>query len=135
VKLYRVPDWDQVWSALAHLNAVRSISWCGRVLATGSLDTAVKIISADTGATMRTLRGHAFWVLATGSFGDGTKILSGSPDRTVRVWRIFWSTERRVRGMMSGVEVREGDREMGEVCCEIVGRMKRMWEVDGDEEK
>ena len=120
-----------------------TVSWSpdGRFLASGSFDCTVTILSADTGATLRTLRGHTDWVNSVLFSQDGTKVLSGSWDKTVRVWRIFWPMERRVRELMGGLEVHVEDWEMKEVCCEVVGRMKRLWEVepreggDGDEDE
>jgi WD40 repeat protein len=132
VRLYLLPDWDQVWSVTMQSDAVFALSWSpdGRFLASGSDDNMVKILSAGTGATLRTLKGHSSTVYSVLFSSDGTKVFSGSFDKTVRVWRLFWPTERRVRGMMEGLEVLEDDWEMREVCCEIVGRMKRLWEVE-----
>jgi WD40 repeat protein len=134
VKLYRLPDWDQVWSVKAHQQGVNSVSWSPdcRFLASGSDDCKVKILSADTGATLRTLRRHTHYVSSVLFSRDGTKVLLGSWDKTVRVWRLFWPMERRVRGLMGGLEVGVDDLETKEVCCEIVWRMKRLWEVDGE---
>jgi WD40 repeat protein len=133
VKLYRLPDCDQVWSVEVH-GSVLSVSWSpdGRFLASGSHDRTVKILSADSGATLRTLRGHSDWVRAVFFTADGTKVLSGSNDTTVRVWRIFWPMERRLRGLMDGVGVHADNWEVREVCCVVVRRMKRLWEVEAD---
>jgi WD40 repeat protein len=72
VKLYRLPDWDQGWSVKAHLSAVGSVSWSpdGRFLASGSSDSTVKILSAGSGATLRTLMGHTSYVLLPGRHQD-----------------------------------------------------------------
>jgi WD40 repeat protein len=130
VGVHRLPDWDQVWTMQVHGVAMFSLPWIGRFLASGSADKTVKILSADSGATLRTLRGHSDWVRAVLFTADGTKVLSGSDDKTVRVWRIFSKAERRVRGLVGGLEVHVEDWEMKEVCCEIVERMKRLWEVE-----
>jgi WD40 repeat protein len=108
-----------------------ALSWSpdGRLIASGSHENAVRILSAESGATLRTLRGHSDRVSATIFSHDGTKVISGSEDKTVRVWRIFFADERRVRGLMGGLEVLEGEWETREVCCEVVARMKRLWEV------
>ncbi len=134
VKLFRLPDWDQVWSVEAHGGTVLSVSWSpdGRFLASGSDDAMVVILSADTGATLRTLRDHTSVVYSVLFSQDGTKVLSGSSDKTVRVWRLFRPMERKARGLMGGVDVHVEDWEMKEVCCEIVGRMKRLWEVEAE---
>jgi WD40 repeat protein len=131
LKTFRLPGWDLVWSAAAHRLSVESIAWSpdGRYLASGSFDDGVAIVCSLAGATLMTLTGHFHTVCSVVFSQDGTKVLSGSKDKTVRVWRIFWPMERRVRGLMGGLEVWEGDWEMKEVCCEIVGRMKRLWEV------
>jgi WD40 repeat protein len=134
MNLYRLPDWGQVWSVEAHGSTVWSISWSpdGRFLASGSNDETGKILSADAGATLRTLRGHKNDVYTVLFSQDGTKVLSGSYDTTVCVRRVFQPMERRVRGLMGGVEVGVEDWEMKEVCREIVGRMKRLWEVEAE---
>jgi WD40 repeat protein len=131
--LFRLPDWGLVWSVTVNndRHAVNSVAWSpsGRFLASGSRDHNVCVLSADTGALLRTLRGHTDWVVSVFFSHDGTKVLSGSLDKTVKVWRIFWEDERRVRGLLGGLEVDEGDWERKEVCCGVVGRMKRLWEV------
>jgi WD40 repeat protein len=134
VSLYRLPGWDQVWSVKSHEAGVWSVSWSpdGRFLASGSGDGTVNILSDNTGATLRTLRGHTHTVYSVLFSHDGTKVISGSDDKTVRVWRIFWSMERKIRGLMGGLGVGVEDWEMREVCCEVVGRMKRLWEVEAE---
>jgi WD40 repeat protein len=133
VRLFRCPEWDQVWSVkTVHVNDVWSVTWSpdGRFLASGGEDKLVKILSAGTGAILKHLSGHSNWVFSVLFSPDGTKVLSCSGDKTVHVWRIFWRDERRVRAWVGGFEVDGRDWEMSEVCCEIVGRMKRLWEVE-----
>jgi WD40 repeat protein len=132
VNLFRLPDWNPVWSAKAHDGIVAAVSWSpdDRFLATASFDGEVKMISADTGATLRTLGRHKDMVFSALFSHDGAKALSGSMDKTAQTWRIFPAMERRVRGLVGGWEVLEGDWEIKEVCCEIVARMKRLWEVE-----
>lgn len=50
VNLFRLPDWNPVWSAKAHDGIVAAVSWSpdDRFLATASFDGEVKIISAET---------------------------------------------------------------------------------------
>jgi WD40 repeat protein len=135
VKLYRLPDWGHtVWSVMTHQRGVLSVSWSpnGRFLASGCYDCTAKILSAGNGATLMILRGHTESVLSVLFAQDGTTVLSGSWDKTVRVWRLFRPMERKARGLMGGVDVHVEDWEMKEVCCEIVGRMKRLWEVEAE---
>ncbi len=138
MKLYRLPDWDwdQVWSVNPHQEQVESVSWSpdGRFLASGSSDFTVKILSADTGATLRTLRGHTTWVSSVLFSEDGAKALSGSDDSTVRVWRIFWPMERRARALCAGLVVDERTDFDRDGLREVVRRMKRLWEVAPREE-
>jgi WD40 repeat protein len=141
VKLYWLPDWDQVWSVKAHLYVVLSVSWSpdGRFLASGSDDCTAMILSADSGATLRTLRGHTTYVYRVLFSQDGTKVLSGSLDKTVRVWRIFWPMERRVRALCAGLVVDERTDFDRDGLREVVWRMNRLWEVErqegGDEDE
>ncbi len=132
VRVYRLPDGDLGWSMLRHLGEVWAVSWSpdGRFLASGSSDSTVKILDAATGAVLRISWEHSLKVRSVLFSQDGTKVLSGSYDNTVCAWRIFFADERRVMGLMAGVEVLEEDWEMREVCREIVGRMKRLWEVE-----
>jgi hypothetical protein len=132
--LYRLPDWDLVWSVKVHKGEVLSVSWSpdGRFLASGSFDGMVGVLCAKTGATLRVLEGHTDRVFFVLFSHDGTRVLSGSPDDDVRVWRIFLKAERGVRGLVAGLVVDAGDWEMREVCGEVVGRMMRLWEVEAD---
>jgi WD40 repeat protein len=134
LKLSRLPDWDQVWSVTAHQDGVFSVSWNpdGRFLASGSDDCKVKILSADTGANLRTLRGHTRVVNSVHFSQDGTKVLSGSWDNTVRVWRLFWPMERRVRALCAGMVVDERTDFDRDGLREVVRRMKRLWEVEAE---
>ncbi len=134
VKLYRLPDWDQAWSVMAHGSTVWSISWSpdGRFLASGSGDETAKILSAETGATLRTLRRHTYWVNSVLFSHDGTKVLSGSWDNTVRVWRVFWPAQRRARALCAGLVVDERTDFDRDGLREVVRRMKRLWEVEAE---
>jgi WD40 repeat protein len=132
VRLYRLPGWESEWSVVAHVKPVCSIAWSpnGRFIASGSYDETVKIISTETGAVLRSFSGRNHAIASVIFSQDSTKVLAISSKKAVRVWRIFWATERRVRALMSGMEVGVEDWEMREVCLEIVEAMKRLWRVE-----
>ncbi len=134
VRLFRFPEWDLAWSVEAHVSGVLSVAWSpgGRLLATGSGDGTTKIISVDTGATLSTCADHTNAVTSVLFVQDGTKVLSGSEDKTIRVWRIFWPTERRARALCAGLVVDETDDFERDGLCEVVRRTKRLWEVEAD---
>ncbi len=58
----------------------------GRLLASGSDDTTVRLWDAATGALVRTLEGHTDWVRSVAFSPDGRLLASGSWDNTVRLW-------------------------------------------------
>jgi WD40 repeat protein len=132
VKLYRLPDWHRVWSVKTHGSFARSLSWSPDrcFLASGSGHGKVKILSANTGATVRILRGHTGSVTSIFFSPDGTKVFTGSIDKTVRVWRIFWQMERRVRALCEGLVVDKGTDVERDGLREVARRMKRLWEFE-----
>jgi WD40 repeat protein len=58
----------------------------GRRLVTGSEDYTVRVWDLDTGACLRTLQGHTFYVSSVALHADRRRAVSGSLDDTVRVW-------------------------------------------------
>lgn len=69
-----------------HQDAIKSITFNGTTLITGSLDKTIKIWNFQTGQCISTYRGHSDAVLSLDSCG--TYIASGSADKTVRIWHI-----------------------------------------------
>ena len=65
----------------------------GRQLATTNMEETIKIWDADTGAEIRTLRGHTSRVSSFCYSRDSRRILSGSDDKTVRLWDAATGTE------------------------------------------
>jgi serine/threonine protein kinase/Tol biopolymer transport system component len=67
---------------------VRSVAFSpnGKTLASGSEDHTVGLWTVATGASVRTLTGHANWVLSVAFSPDGKTLASGSGDNTVRLW-------------------------------------------------
>jgi WD40 repeat protein/predicted Ser/Thr protein kinase len=58
----------------------------GQRLATGSMDTLVRVWDASSGREMLTLRGHGRGVRSVAFSPDGIRIASGSLDGTAKVW-------------------------------------------------
>jgi ribosome assembly protein 4 len=75
-------------SLSGHAEAVLSVSFSpdGRMLATGSGDTTVRIWDLNTETPKHTLKGHTNWVQLVAWSPDCSLLVSGSMDSTIRVW-------------------------------------------------
>ncbi|KAL6928350.1 hypothetical protein ACO0SA_003088 [Hanseniaspora valbyensis] len=69
-----------------HQDAIKTISFNGTTLITGSLDKTIKIWNFQTGQCISTYRGHTDSVLSIDS--NNSIIVSGSADKTVRIWHV-----------------------------------------------
>ncbi|KAL2886498.1 Vegetative incompatibility protein HET-E-1 [Ceratocystis lukuohia] len=82
-------NWDVCLRTLeGHGRAVRSVVFSndGQRLASGSLDSTVKIWDATSGACLQTLEGHRGYVYSVVFSNDGQRLASGSRDSTVKIW-------------------------------------------------
>lgn len=80
--LKREPAW------VAHNSAVTCgvFGNAGRILATGSTDSTIKLWDATTGAPLATLTGHARAIRSLAVLPDGKTLASASDDATVKLW-------------------------------------------------
>src|SRR5437773_248588 len=71
-----------------HQGYVYSVSFSadGRLLASGSADTTVRLWNPDTGQELRCLQGQQGMVYSVSFSADGRLLASGSDDKTVRLW-------------------------------------------------
>jgi len=73
-----------------HASAVISvaISPDGETLASGNVDSTIKVWRLSDGALLRTLTGHTGSVGSVAISPDGETLVSGSEDSTIKVWRL-----------------------------------------------
>ena len=71
-----------------HAGAILHIVWSpdGRLLASGSADSTVRVWEAASGRERRKLEAHSDAVLSVAWSPDGRLLASGSDDNTVRLW-------------------------------------------------
>ena len=71
-----------------HKYAVVSVAYSpdGKTLASGSLDSSIRIWNLKTGKTLRTLEGHTDALYAVVYSPDGSQLVVCSGDDTIRIW-------------------------------------------------
>jgi WD40 repeat protein len=71
-----------------HTSYVSSVVYSpdGRTLASGSLDTTIKLWDVATGKELATLKGHTAEVNSVAYSPDGNTLASGSRDKTIKLW-------------------------------------------------
>jgi len=81
----KTPSRSHVQTGHTDFVSAVAVSPDGRFIVSGSWDRTVKVWDAQSGALLRSLKGHTS-VSAVAVSPDGRFIVSGSQDRTVKVW-------------------------------------------------
>jgi WD40 repeat protein/translation initiation factor IF-1 len=73
-----------------HVERVNSLAFSpdGKILASGSSDTKIKLWNAETGLELQTLTGHTVGVNALAFSPDGKTLASGGADKLVKLWSV-----------------------------------------------
>lgn len=115
-----------------HALAISALVWSpdGRIVATASEDTAVRLWGAD-GTPRATLNGHTDRITAVAWSPDGSRLASGSGDRTVRLWNADGALLGILRGQTSGILALAWSPDGRTLASGAADGSLRLWSADG----
>ncbi|KAL4862351.1 hypothetical protein BDV12DRAFT_203139 [Aspergillus spectabilis] len=98
--LHTLPQVEDSWSPAlqtleGHLYSVQSVAFSpdGQILASGSIDSTIKLWDIKTGTELQILKEHSSSVQSVAFSPDGQTLASGSEDDTIKIWDAKTGTE------------------------------------------
>ncbi|MEH2437976.1 MAG: hypothetical protein V7K25_27755, partial [Nostoc sp.] len=91
----------RIYTLQGHSNSIYSVAYSpdGRIIASGSKDSTIKLWYVSTGREIYTLQGHSDSVNSVAFSPDGKILASGSNDTTIKLWDV--TTGGRIRTLQA----------------------------------
>ena len=130
--VYRVQEKNR----FPHSRSVYSVAFSpdGKTIATGSLDTTVKLWSVD-GRELKTFTGHSDRVYSVAFSPDGKTIATGSKDKTVKLWSVDGRELKTFTGHSDNVYSVAFSPDGKTIATGSWDKTVKLWSVDGRELK